>query len=294
MKKLITMILALAMVFALCACGSAAPAQTADSAAAPAQDAAADDAAAADTAEGGELILGTSADYAPFEFMYPDESGSMTYGGIDVFAAEYIAESMGKTLKVENMSFDYLLASLQKGDYDMVMAAMEPTEERLNAADFSDPYYTDYPAMILVKAENADQYKTLADFDGKSVAAQTATTKEAIVTDSMPGANLVSLQIVNDIINQLVNDKIDAAVLDGSVALQYEKSNPDLKVASASDELGAAEPYCVAVQKGDPKGLLSGINAAIAQMLADNKVDEFVAKADELGDVAVEVSADAP
>ena len=45
---------------------------------------------------------------------------------------------------------------------------------------------------------------------------------------------------------------------------------------------------------GDPKGLLPGINAAIAQMLADNKVDEFVAKADELGDVAVEVSADAP
>ena len=270
MKKLITMILALAMVFALCACGSA------------------------KTTDSGELILGTSADYAPFEFMYPDESGSMTYGGIDVFAAEYIAESMGKTLKVENMSFDYLLASLQKGDYDMVMAAMEPTEERLNAADFSDPYYTDYPAMILVKAENADQYKTLADFDGKSVAAQTATTKEAIVTDSMPGANLVSLQNVNDIINQLVNDKIDAAVLDGSVALQYEKSNPDLKVASASDELGAAEPYCVAVQKGDPTGLLPGINAAIAQMLADNKVDEFVAKADELGDVAVEVSADAP
>ena len=294
MKKFVTMILALAMVFALCACGSAAPAQTADSTAAPAQDAAADDAAAADTAEGGELILGTSADYAPFEFMYPDESGNMTYGGIDVFAAEYIAESMGKTLKVENMSFDYLLASLQKGDYDMVMAAMEPTEERLNAADFSDPYYTDYPAMILVKAENADQYKTLADFDGKSVAAQTATTKEAIVTDSMPGANLVSLQNVNDIINQLVNDKIDAAVLDGSVALQYEKTNPDLKVASASDELGAAEPYCVAVQKGDPKGLLPGINAAIAQMTADNKMDEFVAKADELGDVAVEVSADAP
>ena len=66
MKKFVTMILALAMVFALCACGSAAPAQTADSTAAPAQDAAADDAAAADTAEGGELILGTSADYAPF------------------------------------------------------------------------------------------------------------------------------------------------------------------------------------------------------------------------------------
>ena len=110
----------------------------------------------------------------------------------------------------------------------------------------------------------------------------------------MPGANLVSLQNVNDIVNQLVNDKIDAAVLDGGVALQYEKSNADLKVASASDELGAAEPYCIAVQKGDPKGLLPAINAAIEKMNSENKMDEFIAKADELGDVAVEVSADEP
>lgn len=281
MKKIVTLVLALAMVFALCACGSAAaPAAT--------------EAPAAGEASSETLILGTSADYAPFEFMYPDENGSMTYGGIDVFAAEYIAETMGKTLTVENMSFDYLLASLQKGDYDIVMAAMEATDERKNAADFSDPYYTDYPAMILVKADKADQYKTLADFDGKSVAAQTATTKKDIVKEQMPGANLVSLQNVNDIVNQLVNDKIDAAVLDGGVALQYEKSNADLKVASASDELGAAEPYCIAVQKGDPKGLLPAINAAIEKMNSENKMDEFIAKADELGDVAVEVSADEP
>lgn len=281
MKKIVTLVLALAMVFALCACGSAAaPAAT--------------EAPAAGAASSETLILGTSADYAPFEFMYPDENGSMTYGGIDVFAAEYIAETMGKTLTVENMSFDYLLASLQKGDYDIVMAAMEATDERKNAADFSDPYYTDYPAMILVKTDKADQYKTLADFDGKSVAAQTATTKEDIVKEQMPGANLVSLQNVNDIVNQLVNDKIDAAVLDGGVALQYEKSNADLKVASASDELGAAEPYCIAVQKGDPKGLLPAINAAIEKMNSENKMDEFIAKADELGDVAVEVSADEP
>ena len=297
MKKIVSLMLALAMVFALCACGSAAstPAATeapaADAAEAPAADAAAEDAA---PAEGGELIMGTSADYAPFEFMYPDESGEMVYGGIDVFAADYIAQAMGKTLKVENMSFDYLLASLQKGDYDIVMAAMEATDERKNAADFSDPYYTDYPAMILVKADKADSFKTLADFDGLSVAAQTATTKEQIVTESMPGANLVSLQNVNDIINQLVNDKIDAAVLDGSVALNFAATNSDLAVASASDELGSAEPYCIAVQKGDPKGLLPAINAAIAQMTAENKIEDFKAQADELSGVAVEVSADAP
>ena len=176
----------------------------------------------------------------------------------------------------------------------MVMAAMEATPERLESADFSDPYYTDIPPMILVKADAADQYQTLADFAGKSVGAQAATTKEDIVKDSMEGASLVSLSLVTDLVNELVYGKVDAIVLDGAVAQEYADSNSDLVIAAASSELGTAEPYCVAVAKGDPKGLLPGINAAIAKMQSENKIDEFIAAADELSGVAVEVTADAP
>ena len=240
------------------------------------------------------LIFGTSADYAPFEFMYPDDNGDMVYGGIDVSVAQYIADYTGKTLQTENMAFDYLLASLQKGDFDIVIAAMEATDERKEAADFSDPYYTDYPPMILVKKENADQYKTLADFDGKAVGAQTGTTKADIVTNDMPGANLVALQLVTDLVNQLMYDKVDAVVVDGSVANQYVAENDDFVIAEASSELGAAEPYCVAVQKGDPKGLLPGINEAIAKINSENKIEEFISLADSLSGVAEEVSVDAP
>ena len=280
MKKITALLLVLAMAVALCACGSSTDSST------PAADTAASDAApAADT-----LVMGTSADYAPFEFMYPDADGNMVYGGIDVSVAQYVADYTGKELKVENMGFDYLLASLQKGDFDIVIAAMEATEERLNAADFSDPYYTDYPAMILIKADKAGEYTSLDSFSGKAVAAQTATTKEDIVKNDMPGASLVSLQVVTDAVNQLVNDKVDAVVLDGSVAMQYAESNSDLVIADI--ELGEALPYCIAVAKGDPKGLLPGINEAIADMLKNNKVDEFIAAADELAGVAVEVTAE--
>ena len=247
-----------------------------------------------DQSDGSALVLGTSADYAPFEFMYADENGDMQYAGIDVSSAQYIADEMGKELKVENMAFEYLLTSLAKGDYDMVMAAMEATPERLESADFSDPYYTDMPPMILVKADSADQYQTLADFAGKSVGAQAATTKEAIVTDQMEGANLVSLSLVTDLVNELVYGKVDAIVVDGAVAEQYAESNPDLAIAAASSELGEAQPYCIAVAKGDPKGLLPAINAAIAKMQAENKMEAFIADADALSGVAVEVSADAP
>lgn len=264
MKKITALLLVLAMAVALCACGSSTDSST----------------PAADT-----LVMGTSADYPPYEFQYLDADGNMVYGGIDVSVAQYVADYTGKELKVENMGFDYLLASLQKGEFDIVIAAMEASEERLNAADFSDPYYTDYPAMILIKADKADEYTSLDSFSGKSVAAQTATTKEDIVKDDMPGANLVSLQVVTDAVNQLVNDKVDAVVLDGSVAMKYAESNPDLVIADI--ELGEALPYCIAVAKGDPKGLLPGINEAIADMLKNNKVDEFIAAADELSGLAI-------
>ena len=276
MKKFSALMLALLMSLSLMACGQKADGQSDDQ------------------SDGSALVLGTSADYAPFEFMYADENGDMQYAAIDVSSAQYIADEMGKELKVENMAFEYLLTSLAKGDYDMVMAAMEATPERLESADFSDPYYTDMPPMILVKADSADQYQTLADFAGKSVGAQAATTKEDIVKDSMEGASLVSLSLVTDLVNELAYGKVDAIVLDGAVAQEYAESNSDLVIAAASDELGTAEPYCVAVAKGDPKGLLPAINAAIAKMQAENKMEAFIADADALSGVAVEVTADAP
>ena len=94
---------------------------------------------------------------------------------------------------------------------------------------------------------------------------------------------------MNDLVNQLVNSKIDAVVLDGAVAQQFANSGEELAIADIS--LGESAVYCVAVAKGDPKGLLPGINDAIADMLAKGKIDEFVQAADSLKDVRQEVSA---
>ena len=283
MKKMIAMLLALVMALSLMACGST-----------NANNGGNDNANNGDDAQPEAkttLVVGVSADYAPFEFMYPDASGNMVYGGIDISVAQYVADELGLTLQVENMSFDNLLASLDKGDFDIVLSAMEATPDRLENADFSDPYYTDVPPAILVKADVADQYKTLADFNGKSVGAQTATTKLDLVND-IEGATPVALASVLDLVNELVYDKVDAILVDGGVAQQYADANPDLVIAEASAELGEAAPYCIAVQKGDPKGLLDSINAAIAKMTAENKIETFIADADALADVAVEVSAD--
>ena len=275
MKKFVSLLLALLMIASLAACGKKANNNNSSN-------------------DSKTLIMGTSADYAPFEFMYKGKDGTMQYGGIDVSVGQYIADSMGKELKVENMSFDYLLPSLVKGDFDIVIAAMEADGVRLKSADFSDPYYTDLPPAILVKASDAASYKTLADFSGKSVAAQTGTTKLDIVNDQLTGANAVPLALVTDMVNELVNGKVDAIVVDGAVAKQYAETNKDLVIADASSELGAAQPYCVAVAKGDPKGLLPAINAAIAKMNEENKLESFISAADALKDVWQEVTPENP
>lgn len=235
------------------------------------------------------LVFGTSADYAPFEFMYPDENGDMVYGGIDVEVAQYIADYMGVKLQTENMSFSNLLTALNKGQFDIVLADIEATDERKEAADFSDPYLTEPAPHFLVKRENADQYKTYADFEGKTIGAQTATTKLKIISE-IPNVNAVSLQSVLDLIKEVSYGKVDAILVDGSVAQQYQETNDDL-VALTFDELGSSAEVCVAVAKGDPKGLLPKINEAIAKLTEENKIEEFKANAAALADVLQEVSA---
>ena len=236
-----------------------------------------------------KLVLGTSADYAPFEFMYPDENGDMQYGGIDIYVAQYIADHMGVELQVENMSFNNLLTSLGKGKFDIVLADIEATEERKQAADFSDPYLTELAPQFLVKAENADQYKSYSDFEGKTIGAQTATTKYNIISE-IPDVSPVALQNVLDLIKGVSYGKVDAILVDGSVAQQYQATNDDL-VALSFDELGTSADVCIAVAKGDPKGLLPKINEAIAKMTEENKVEEFKKTASDYADVWQEVSA---
>ncbi len=171
------------------------------------------------------LVLGTSPDYPPYEF-YSD-SAMTQFAGIDVEVAKYIADSMGMELQIEAMNFDNLVTSLSNGDFDMVLAACEYTEERALACDFSDPYYTDLPPVILVKTANLDKYKTVDDINkaGVIIGAQKNTTKAMAASDKFPEAanGMVLESLVPSLITELKNGSIDLLVLDGNVGMSYVK-----------------------------------------------------------------------
>lgn len=298
-KKLAAAAAAAAMIGCMAACGSEAPAaapaaeETAAEAAEVSESTAALEEAAVESADAGEtaasgekLVLGTSADYPPFEFIVLDEDGNQQYVGIDISVAKKLAEDMGRELEVVNMSFDNLMLSLQKGEIDMVIAAVEASEERANVADFSEPYYTDYPPMVLIKADKKDEYTSIEALAGKTVGAQTGTTKATIVTEDMSGSTLLALSSVMDLVNNLEYEKCDAIVLDGAVAMQYAEANDSMVIADIS--LGEAAPYVVSVQKGDPKGLLESFNKTITTVVNDGTVDKWIEEADAISDQAIE------
>ena len=235
----------------------------------------------------GKLVLGTSADYPPFEFHMLDANGKDVIVGIDVSVAQKIAEDMGMELEIVDISFDNLLTAMDKGQCDIVIAAMEQDAERDLVADFSDPYYTDLPPMVLVKAENVEQFTGLDSFAGLTVGAQTGTTKEDIVTNDLTGAELLSLAAVNDLVNNLVYGKCSALVLDGAVAMKYAETNVDLVVCEAIS-LGEAAPYRVAVKEGDPKGLMESINKTLAKILSDGTMDAYIDQANADSATALE------
>lgn len=282
-KNVLAMGLALTMALGLTACGSSSNGSASSGAA---SGSASQNDASASAPAVDKLVLGTSADYPPFEFHILD-NGEDKIVGIDVSLGQQIAEDMGAEFEVVHMDFDNLFTLLNQGNCDMVIAAIEIKEERVESADYSDPYYSDLPPAILVKKGNEDQYKSLEDFSGKVVGAQMATTKADIVTNDMPGAEPQLMSSVIDLMNNLVYDKCDALVLDGAVAEKYLAANEDL--AAVPIDMGeAAEPYRVWVAKGDPKGLLPAINETIAKVTSDGSVTSWIEEANELSSQALE------
>lgn len=273
MKKFLALAMAAALSVGLFACSSTPASSTPSN-------------ASSQPSQTTKLIYGTSADYPPFEFHILD-NGEDKVVGLDVSLARQIAADMGVELEIAEMNFDNLLTLMAQGNCDFVIAAMESSPERLENASCSDPYYTDLPAMIVVKKENLDQYQSMDDFSGKTVGAQTGTTKADIVTGEMTGSLPALMTSVVDLVNNLVYDKCDALVLDGAVAQQYVKSNDQLAIVEAVP-LGEALPYCVWVAKDDPKGLLPAINETIAKVLSDGSMDQFVEEANTLSDQALE------
>lgn len=116
-------------------------------------------------ASSGEKVLrvGTTADFAPFEFQ--DENGSTEYQGFDMDLIRAVAKEMGYTAEIQNVNFDGLIPAMESGNIDIIASGMTINEERKNQVEFSDPYYIS-GLTIVVPKDNTD-INGFADLKGK-------------------------------------------------------------------------------------------------------------------------------
>ena len=233
--------------------------------------------------EKGKLVVGMSADYAPYEFHYIDENGKDVIGGFDVDIANEIADAIGVELVIQEMDFDALVSALPAGKVDVVISGMNPTEERAKVVDFSDIYYNSQHG-ILVRTEDADKYKTFADLEGAKVGAQLGSTQEQIAKAEIPNADLQLLANVNNLILELKSGKVDAIVMEKPVAEMAVKNNPDLAVGEPTYEEKTGG-NAVGVAKNNPE-LLAKINEVINELNESGKMDDYILKANELAAIA--------
>lgn len=231
----------------------------------------------------GKLVVGMSADYAPYEFHYIDENGKDVIGGFDVDIANEIANKIGVDLVIQEMDFDALVSALPAGKVDLVISGMNPTEERAKVVDFSEVYYNSKHG-ILVRAEDADKYQTFADLEGAKVGVQLGSTQEKIAKTEIPNVNLQQLSNINNLILELKAGKVDAIVMEKPVAEMAVKSNPELAVGKPiyEEQTGG---NAVGIAKNNPQ-LLAKVNEVITELNESGKMDEYIAKANELSATA--------
>lgn len=289
MKKILALILALCMVFALCACGNEktpdptkspdttdTPATT-EPTAAPAETEEPDVAVVIETVTPGVLTVATSPDFAPYEFYALDEEGTPTLAGFDMDLAKYIADYLGLELEVIPMDFDGTIMELAAGKVDLGMAGYSPDPDRADKMDFSDIYITGGQSFVCLQS-NKDKFTSLEDTNKAdyTIGAQVGSIQAGLAKENSPDADIIELAKVTDIIAELLTGKMDGAYIETMVAEAYAKNYPDLCV--VLDVPYDAEGSVVGINKGNT-ALLEGVNAAIEACQSSGEFDGYVVKA---------------
>jgi len=223
-----------------------------------------------ETITAGTLTVCTDAPYEPFEF--EDESGEFT--GFDMELLRAMTTNWGLELSVTVVPFDGIWLLPTAGDCDLVASAMTITPERAENALFSDPYF-DADQSLLVRAEDAETFATLADLEGGTIGVQTGTTGEAYATENAPeGAEIVSFDEAAAIFPALESGDVDAILQDFPVNA-FRSTQDELFV--VTERFPTGEQYGFATSP-ENTALIDAVNAQLAQARDDGTYDQIFAE----------------
>lgn len=261
--KIMSLLLAVCMVFSLVACGKS--------------DSGKDD---------NTLVMATNASFPPYE--YKDDNDG--FAGIDIEIAGLIADKLGMELQIMDVEFGSIIGGVQSGKYDIGMAGMTVTDERLESVDFSTSYATGIQSVI-VKEDS--EYASFEDFytgfddkgnptgvkEGIKIGVQQDTTGD-IYSSDVPAKwgfgedNVIRYKTGNEAVLALSSGKVTAVIIDNEPAKSYVASTSGLKILEGEY---ANEDYAICVAKENDE-LLEKINKALKELTDEGKIQEIIDK----------------
>lgn len=219
------------------------------------------------------LVMATNAEFPPYE--YYDDNGKIV--GIDAEVADAIAKEIGMDLKIEDMAFDSVIASVQSGKADMGMAGLTVTEDRLVNVDFSDPYATGIQVVIVKDGSPITKADDLFGDGNYKIGVQSNTTGDIYSTSDIEDKGLGTVERYNkgaDAVEALKAGKIDCVVIDNEPAKAFVEANEGLKIL---DTEYAVEDYAICFAKNN-KELGDKVNKALKKLIDDGTVQKIVDK----------------
>jgi len=217
------------------------------------------------------LILGTSADYKPYEFI---DTQNDKIVGFDVDLAKALGKKTGYTIKVKDIDFNSLITAMNADKVDFIMAGMKKTPSRAKNADFTQPYFTDQNEIVVNKDSNI---KSVEDLKGKTVGVQAGSIQEtkAIEVSKKVGFKVENRNRIPEMVEELKAGRFDAVVIEQSVASGYLNKLPEMQgelIQDFFEQSGSA----VALPKGSK--LTPKFDKALKELKEDGTVDKLVKK----------------
>ena len=244
----------------------------------------------------GYIEVATEPYFAPNEFIDPTKSGDDNIVGSDIELAKFIADALDVELRLKPMDFTSVLGSMTSGKFDLAISALAYTPSRAETMNLSKGYYygSDDPQKaygILIRKEDADEIRTIADLADKTVAAQNGSLQEMFVREQIPAYKQYNqVSSTNDAFLMVQTGRADAMAAALKMAELYLESNPESGLMILPDFYFTVDLETQGTRIGIPLGedeLTDRINEIIDDVLEQDLYnqwyEEYKAYAKKLG-----------
>lgn len=199
--------------------------------------------------------------------------------GIDVDIMARFAEYLGVKLmirRVSEPSYAALIPDLLAGHGDVIASSLSITEERQKLVDFSDPYYYNYPVVVVAKGSPIAE---LTDLAGKMAALVPGSSHEEFLAElGISREWFVPVSFRSECYYALTEGQADYTLVDFSSAKRVLPKMPDLKVAF---RLPDDDYYGFAVPPGS--NLRPVLNRFLLELKTSGGMAEIIDHHEEIG-----------